>query len=68
MSRFLRILPTLILAATLPTHAAPPAPFVAEPFGGTLTDVIGTETLPDGRVLAFERSGIVWLIRSDGTR
>jgi glucose/arabinose dehydrogenase len=68
MSRFLRILPILILAATLPTHAAPPAPFVAEPFGGTFTDVIGTETLPDGQVLAFERSGIVWLVRFDGTR
>jgi len=60
-----------MLAAVAPGRfatAAPPAPFVAEPFGGTFTDVIGAETLPDGRVLAFERSGLVWLVRSDGTR
>jgi hypothetical protein len=56
-----------LLLATL-SRGAPPAPFVAEPFGGTFTDVIGTETLPDGRVLAFERSGLVWIVRADGTR
>ena len=42
-----------LLLATL-SQGAPPAPFVAEPFGGTFTDVVGTETLPDGRVLACQ--------------
>lgn len=64
--RFIVPVPCVLLASLC--HGAPPAPFVAEPFGGTFTDVIGTETLPDGRVLAFERSGLVWIVRADGTR
>ncbi|MFM1935800.1 MAG: hypothetical protein RI990_759 [Planctomycetota bacterium] len=58
----------MAVATPLAAHGAPPAPFVAEPFGGDFIDVVGTETLQDGRVLAYERSGLVWLIRTDGTR
>ena len=66
LPRFIVLVPCLLLATL--SRGAPPAPFVAEPFGGTFTDVVGTETLPDGSVLAFERSGLVWLVRSDGAR
>lgn len=36
--------------------------------GGAFTDVVGAQPLPDGRLLAWERSGIVWMIDRDGSR
>lgn len=49
-------------------HATPPAGFVVDEIGGAFTDVVGALPLPDGRLLAWERSGMVWMIGADGAR
>lgn len=65
---FVRAIPALALAIAAGARAAPPAPFVTESVGGTFQELVGAAPLPDGRVLAWERTGVVWLIRADGTR
>lgn len=63
-----RAVALLASMAALPAAAAPPAGFVADTIGGAFTDVVGATGLPDGRVLAWERSGLVWMIGTDGQR
>lgn len=61
-------IPALALAFPAAARAVPPAPFVTDSVGGTFQELVGAAPLPDGRVLAWERTGVVWLIRADGTR
>lgn len=56
------------LLSCVAAPAAPPAGFVRDQVGGSFTDVVGALPLPDGRLLAWERSGIVWMVERDGTR
>lgn len=60
------------LAALLPggslAHAAPPPGFVVDTIGGAFSEAVGVTTLPDGRLLAWERGGRVWMMSPNGTR
>jgi glucose/arabinose dehydrogenase len=64
----LRSIPALALALAAAARAVPPAPFVTDSVGGAFQELVGAAPLPDGRVLAWERTGVVWLIRADGSR
>lgn len=56
-----------LIAAAAPSPA-PPAGFVAETLSGGWNEIAGITPLEDGRVLAFERAGRIWMIEEDGTR
>jgi len=58
-------------AALLPlceARAAPPSGFVVDSIGGPFSEVVGVANLPDGRLLAWERGGRVWMMGANGTR
>ncbi len=48
--------------------AAPPDGFVVEPVGGNWSGIAGVEFLEDGRAIAWERGGTLWMIDADGHR
>jgi len=48
--------------------AAPPEGFVVDEIGGRWDGVAGACFLEDGRAIAWERAGRVWMIHADGTR
>ena len=54
------------LATTL--LVTPPEGFVVDTVGGAFSEVVGVQALPDGRLVAWERSGLVWMIGADGVR
>jgi glucose/arabinose dehydrogenase/PKD repeat protein len=64
-SAFLLLASAASFAAPL---AAPPAGFVVDTIGGAFSEVVGVTNLPDGRLLAWERGGRVWMMGADGTR
>lgn len=51
-----------------PVVGAPPPGFVVDTVGGAFTEAVGITTLPDGRLLAWERGGRVWMISANGER
>jgi glucose/arabinose dehydrogenase len=51
-----------------PAGAAPPSGFVVDSIGGAFSEVVGVANLPDGRLLAWERGGRVWMMDASGTR
>ena len=68
LHRGLTVLAALALARAVPAAPVPPAGFVADSVGGSFTDAVGIVGLDDGRAIAWERSGLLWMIRADGTR
>ncbi|MFO0963893.1 MAG: PQQ-dependent sugar dehydrogenase [Phycisphaerales bacterium] len=58
----------LALAPASSARADPPAGFVAEAVGSGWNELVGVAPLPDGRVIAWERAGRVWMVEADGTR
>ena len=64
-SAFLLLASAASFAAPL---AAPPAGFVVDTIGGAFSEVVRVTNLPDGRLLAWERGGRVWMMGADGTR
>ncbi|MFO0826846.1 MAG: PQQ-dependent sugar dehydrogenase [Phycisphaerales bacterium] len=48
--------------------ALPPAGFVAETIGGSWNELAGVVPLDDGRVLAWERAGRIWMMTAEGER
>jgi len=47
---------------------APPPGFIVEPIGGEWDGVVGAAFIEDGRAIAWERTGTLWMIDADGTR
>lgn len=63
----------LLLAAILAPAApdclaAPPAGFIADVVQSDWNELAGVAPLADGRMLAWERGGRVWMLNQDGTR
>lgn len=59
---------TWMLAATPCAVATPPAGFVVDSIGGSFDCVVGAIGIGDGRVLAWERTGKLWMIDQSGVR
>lgn len=59
-----------VVLAQIPLQASavPPAGFVADSIGGAWNEVVGVTTLPDGRLLAWERGGRIWMMNANGVR
>ncbi|MFN9078496.1 MAG: PQQ-dependent sugar dehydrogenase [bacterium] len=61
-----------LVAGTLSTSAsvaaAPPTGFVVDSIGGGFSEVVGVTNLPDGRLMAWERGGRVWMMSADGVK
>jgi glucose/arabinose dehydrogenase len=55
-------------AATAPALAAPPEGFLVDSVGGPFSSVVGVQPRPDGSLLAWERTGIVWHVLESGER
>lgn len=60
--------PLLGLALMAAAHPAPPAGIAKSFVGGSWNEVMGTEPLPAGRTLVWERQGAVWILEPDGSR
>ncbi|MBX3356714.1 MAG: PQQ-dependent sugar dehydrogenase [Phycisphaeraceae bacterium] len=58
----------LILAAPAPVEAAPPAGFTVVPIGGSWNELAGVTFLDDGRTIAWERGGRLWMIDANGNK
>lgn len=58
----------VLLSFAAPTEAAPPGGFVVDSIGGTFSEAVGVTNLPDGRLLAWERGGRVWMMSASGVR
>ena len=58
------------LVTTFPPTAlaTPPTGFVVDSIGGAWNEVVGATPLPDGRVVAWERGGRVWMMSAAGTK
>jgi len=63
----LLVVPLVLLTSTL-SPAAPPSGFVVQQIGGTWNEVAGVVFIEDGRSIAWERGGRLWMIDADGTR
>ncbi len=50
------------------TSAVPPSGFVSDAIGGTWNEVVGVANLPDGRLLAWERGGRIYMMSASGVR
>ncbi len=50
------------------SSATPPAGFVSDTIGGTWNEVVGVANLPDGRLLAWERGGRIYMLSASGVR
>ncbi len=48
--------------------ATPPVGIVADAIGGNWNEVCGVTNLPDGRLLAWERGGRIWMMSANGVR
>ena len=67
--RFDLVIPVVLsLLLTVVAQPAPPAGFVVDSIGGSFDCVVGAQPLPDGRVLAWERTGKLWMINGNGQR
>lgn len=55
-------------APSIRVMGAPPPGFVVDTIGGAFTEAVGIATLPDGRLLAWERGGRVWMMSANGER
>src|SRR5436190_1028045 len=56
------------LFASLSSHAAPPQGFIYESLGSGWNEIAGIVPLDDGRVLAWERGGRIWMMTAEGER
>ena len=54
------------LALSSTAWAAPPEGFTREVLSGDFDEIIGITPLGDGRSLAYERGGLVWIMGCDG--
>lgn len=66
--RMMIALPVLLLVVAAAPHPAPPVGIAKSFVGGSWNEVLGTEPLPAGRTLVWERQGGVWILEPDGTR
>ena len=48
--------------------ATPPAGFVTDQIGGSWNEVVGVTNFQDGRLLAWERGGRIWMMSSAGVK
>jgi len=58
----------IVVSFAASAAAAPPSGFVVDSIGGAFSEVVGVTNLPDGRLLAWERGGRVWMMDASGTR
>jgi hypothetical protein len=65
MARNLQIIALAMLPA-VSSVGAPPSGFSRTVLNGDYSEIIGITPLGDGRSLAFERNGVVWILSEDG--
>jgi len=61
-------LAALVALAAPIAVAAPPSGFITQTIGGSWNEVAGITFIEDGRAIAWERGGRLWMIEADGTR
>lgn len=57
-----------IALSSIVATATPPTGFVVDSIGGTWNEVVGATPLPDGRLIAWERGGRVFMMSASGVR
>lgn len=65
---FLAAPPAALLGVAPAACAEPPAGIQVENIGTGWQELVGVVELSDGRLIAWERAGRVWMVEADGTR